>query len=100
MASGSAPRHRSAGKTKSEMAVSTAGRSPPRGSGRRSPRRTPDDVAARISTLESAVAVLGDNPDAAGLVEALRKARSQASRPVGERLDKTLLFVERAKTFG
>ena len=38
-----------------------------------------------------------DNPDAAGLVEALRKARSQASRPVGERLDKTLLFVERAK---
>ena len=37
MASRSAPRHGSAGRTKSEVAVSTAGRSPLRGSGRRSP---------------------------------------------------------------
>ena len=31
------------------------------------------------------------NPDAAGLVETLMKARSQATKPVGEMLDKTLL---------
>ena len=68
------------------------------------PRRsTPQDrmaaASARVSRLEAALQVLGeDSPDAAPLKVALDQARGQAKiRPVGERLDSCLQFVERVK---
>ena len=65
--------------------------------------RTPDNDAAvlqsRIEKLEKAIEVLGEeNPEAQWLLEALRKAGSQATlSPIGVRLDSCQAFVERAR---
>ena len=66
--------------------------------------KNPDDDAAalqgRIEKLEKAIEVLGaDNPEAKGLVSALKKARaqSQSQLAIGVRLDSCRAFVERAK---
>ena len=68
------------------------------------PRRsTPQDrmaeVSARVTRLEAALQFLGENSlDAVPLKVALEQARGQARlRPVGERLDSCLQFIERVK---
>ena len=66
--------------------------------------KNPDEDAAalqgRIKKLEKAIEVFGaDNPEAQGLVSALKKARAQShsQSAIGVRLDSCRAFVERAK---
>ena len=64
---------------------------------------TPQDrmaaASARVTRLKAALQLLGeDTPDAAPLKVALEQARGQARlRPVGERVDSCLQFIERVK---
>ena len=63
------------------------------------PQERAVEAAGRISRLESALELLGhDSPEAEPLEASLKKAQEQFRvRPLGERLDSCLQFIERAK---